>query len=360
MKINPEMVTLAREYRVMTQEELALRSGINRIKISRIEGGISVEIDEDEVKKLATTLQFPIDFFSQSEEIVGYGSSAYYYRKKADLSAADRKRIHGLINLLRIGAKKMLSAVEIEPKRSLRKLDLEDYGGSPRLAARAVRQFWQLPDGPIKNVTSLLESAGIIVISCDFKTKAMDATSVWLNDMPPLIFINQDIPGDRMRFTLCHELAHLVIHEIPHELMEDEADSFASEFLMPEMEIKPQFLHFSKIGLRDLATLKPYWKVSMGSLIERGHDLEVISDNQRRYLWVLMAKHGYKTNEPLPIEREVPKVHSNMLGFFKDELKYSLEDMANLFKLSPLEVESLYGSVFSAPKTRPPHLRVVG
>ncbi|MBK7012326.1 MAG: ImmA/IrrE family metallo-endopeptidase [Xanthomonadales bacterium] len=45
-----------------------------------------------------------------------------------------------------------------------------------------------------------------------------------------MIFINKDVPGDRWRFTLAHELAHLVMHDIPKPDMEDEADEFASEF----------------------------------------------------------------------------------------------------------------------------------
>jgi Zn-dependent peptidase ImmA (M78 family) len=48
--------------------------------------------------------------------------------------------------------------------------------------------------------------------------------------------------------------------------MENEADRFAAEFLMPAKEIGPQL---ARMSLRRAAQLKPNWKVSMASLIYR-------------------------------------------------------------------------------------------
>jgi Zn-dependent peptidase ImmA (M78 family) len=161
--------------------------------------------------------------------------------------------------------------------------------------------------------------------------------------MPPVVFINFDVPGDRWRWTLCHELAHLCMHDIPHETMEDEADAFAAEFLMPRVEMQAQFSRYARLRLQDFANFKQYWKTSMGSLIERAHDLGHLDGNQRRYLWMTMAKLGYRLKEPNPVEVEAPQTFKKIVQYFREELKYSPDDLGKLLKLNPRELESLHG-----------------
>jgi len=189
----------------------------------------------------------------------------------------------------------------------------------------------------------------------------MDATSLKLTNMPPMIFINKNIPGDRWRFTLAHELAHLVMHDTPTETMEDEADAFASEFLVPRDEVESQFSRCANIRLQDLANLKPFWKVSMGMLLMKASKLGFIDSNQNRYLWSQMAKMGYKTKEPNEIEREELNNYPNLFKYYSDVLKYSVEDMANTVFIPPLEFESLHGEGLDLPPPSPPRpsLRVV-
>lgn len=341
--INPDMVILAREFRGLTQEDLAKSLFVSQAKIARIEGGLQTDVPDDLLDGIAKELSFPREFFAQEEDRIGFGSSSYFYRKKAELTATDRKRIHGLVNILRIGLKKYINFVEIGAKRPLPLFDISEYGGSPAKVAQALRGMWKLPDGPVKNVTASMEAAGIIIVPCNFGTRAMDATSLRLAEMPPMVFINFDVPGDRWRYTLSHELAHLVMHDVPHEVMEDEADAFAAEFLMPEVEMRAQFSRYGRLRLQDFANFKQYWKTSMGALIERAHDLGFLDDNQRRYLWMTMSKLGYRTKEPNPVELETPQTFKKIVQYFKNDLKYSPDDFRKLLKLNPQELESLHG-----------------
>src|SRR5690606_10379613 len=112
-------------------------------------------------------------------------------------------------------------------------------------------------------------------------TRHMDATSIWFANSPPMIFYNSALATDRLRFTLAHELGHLVMHDVPSETQEEEADLFASEFLMPENDIRPQFRR--KLSLKVFASMKPYWKVSMAALVYKSHQLGELSDSQYRY-----------------------------------------------------------------------------
>lgn len=356
-KINPDMLVLAREFRELTQTELAAKASLSQPKITRLESGLSNELSAEEIDRLASALELPVGFLFQKEERIGYGSSAYFYRKKAKLTAADRKRIHAVVNILRINMKVLLQNVDIKPKRALPRLPLEEYGGSPANVAHALRGYWRLPEGPITNLTGIMESAGIIVIVCQFGTRAMDATSLWLAELPPLVFINADLPGDRWRYTLAHELGHLVMHDgAPYEAIEDEADAFASEFLVPETEIKAQFKMRGKLKLADFAELKPYWKVSMGMLIRQALDLGFITDIQRRYFYMNLNKNGARaTEEPIPLPREEPSNHKNLMSYYKAEMGYSQEEMMNFLgfiRSQDLELHPVSFAEQSPPRPR--------
>ncbi len=350
--VNPEMVVLAREYRNLTQEELARKITVSQGTISKIEGDFAPDRAKELIGRIAGVLQFPVEFFYQPGERLGFGSSSFYYRKRVSISAADRKRISGVVNILRLSVKRLLTAVELEPSRDLPLLHIEDFGGSPEHVARALRSAWNLPDGPIKNVTALIESAGVIVAPCDFGTSAMDATSLRLTDMPPIIFISKTIPGDRWRFTLAHELGHLVMHDLPRESMEPEADQFAAEFLMPAGELKSQFDRYARIRLQDLANLKPYWKVSMAALIMRANALGNLSESQARSLWIQMAQAGYKIKEPVPLAVERAENFEGLFQYYLKELGYSVNEIAKLLAIFPEEFSTL-GVEALSPKVRP-------
>jgi len=358
--LNNELVVLAREYRNLTQEQLARAIFISQATIAKIEGGLSTDTPKDVIERIAKALNFPVDFFFLNEERFNFGSSSYYYRKKSKISAAERKHITGLVNLIRINLKRLLDAVDIETNRELPSIDIEEYGGDASGVAKAVRAIWSLPDGPIKNITSLMESAGILIVPCDFGTRYMDATSIHLADIPSIVFINKDLPGDRWRFTLAHELAHLIMHDIPTETMEDEADAFAGEFLTPSAELRAQFKRLAKIRIQDLANMKLYWKVSMQSLLVQADNLGFINANQKRYLWSTISKLGYRLKEPNPLPAEKTQNYQNLFSYYKNELGYSIKEMAQSVKLIPSEFESLHAVCFPKPKNQPQtSLRIV-
>lgn len=328
MKINGEMVTLAREFRELTQQALAGKLGVGQSTIAKIEAGQKSDIEPGLLMKFSEALEFPMEFFTQSEELLTFGSSAYFYRKRASLTAADRKRIHSIVNLLRIGLKKMLRHIDVEPRRPLPQLDLEEYGNSPSRAAQALRGLWSMPDGPVKDLTALVESAGVIIFRCSFNTRKFDGTSLRLADMPPMIFMNADLPGDRWRFTLAHELAHLCIHTVPYEAMEDEADEFAAEFLTPADQIKPQLLLVNRWTARDIAQLKLYWRVSLHMLVKRASDLGVINSDQARSAFIALAPH--RTQEPIPIGLEMPTSLQKIVEAISDGLDFGQDGLTSM------------------------------
>ena len=206
-----------------------------------------------------------------------------------------------------------------------------------------MRALLRLPAGPIKDLTAAVEDAGVVVITHKFGSSRTDAVSEWVTGHPPLILMNADeaIGGDRYRWTLAHELAHLVLHKLPSETMEEEANRFAAEFLLPAAEIKH---HLRNVRLSNLALLKSIWKVSMGALLERAKQLKTITDTQYRYMRINFSKLHYNTREPaeLDIPLETPTLLFQLVQAHLKELAFSLEDLAKLLHLLPDECCELY------------------
>ena len=92
--INPEMFVLARKIRGVSQKELAAIVGLSQGNISKIEMGL-VRPDKKLVQKIATKLEFRIDFFELPWTI--YPAEQNLYRKKRSLNKMDGERINGQV-----------------------------------------------------------------------------------------------------------------------------------------------------------------------------------------------------------------------------------------------------------------------
>jgi Zn-dependent peptidase ImmA (M78 family)/transcriptional regulator with XRE-family HTH domain len=345
---NPQMLLLARESRGFTQSALAQECAISQGHLSKIEAGLWPPGD-DVLATLVRVLEFPPEFFFESASLFGPGVSEFFHRKRQDVSATVLKQAYARINLFLSHLSRLLRAVDIGPC-AIPRFDRQDYKTVQEIA-RAVRAAWSMPPGPVESVVATIERAGGVVLRCDFGSPRIDAISRWAPGLPPVFFVNQDIPADRQRLTLCHELGHLVLHDAPVPEMEAEANAFAGEFLMPEREIKP---YLGDVTLHRLASLKPYWRVSMAALLYRAAELNRISENSKRYLWSQMSKHGYKRREPpeLDVPEEKPTLFQEILDLHTGELGYSAEHLAGLLVLRPDHLRRDYG-VTSAPAERP-------
>jgi Zn-dependent peptidase ImmA (M78 family) len=347
-KARPQMVILARESRGLSQSALAAHMGIAQGTLSKVENGQADATDEF-VEKLSDALGYPPAFFF--DDYAARNLPISFYRKRISTKISTVRAIRARINILRLHVQKLLLSVDL-PECRVPSINLSEYGGSPERVARELRIRWHLPRGPIENLTDTLEDAGVVIVRCDFGTNEVDAISLWepADDIPPMVFVSDRIPGDRLRFSLAHETAHLMLHShlpLPSETIEAEANAFASEFLMPSSDIR-NFLN--RINLSKLAALKPHWKVSMQSLLERAWQLEQVTDRQRRYFWMQINARGYRTEEPFPIEREEPKLINELILTHIDELKYDDASLSKLVHLTLPELRSVYRG--GSPKLR--------
>lgn len=332
--VNHNMVILARESRSLTQSELALRMDVSQGWISKIEQGL-LEIPDDILQRLSEILYYPVEFFRQSGVI--YPSWSFQYRKRAAMSQKDNHKIQANINIRRLQIQRLLGAVDIDTSKLLH-LSVEEYP-SPSSIAQAIRSAWMLPRGPIVNLVKTVEDAGILVLFCDFQNHYFDGVTLITPELIPMIFVNSDIPGDRLRFTIAHELGHIIMHRFPSETMEDEANQFAAEFLLPQADILPDL---QNLTLQKLADLKRHWKVSMAAILKRAKDLEAITDRSYRTLQMNMSAKGMRTQEPIPIPKENPTLLKEILQLYYTELGYSESDLSKSLLLNFNEFQEYY------------------
>ncbi|MBI2861547.1 MAG: ImmA/IrrE family metallo-endopeptidase [Chloroflexi bacterium] len=337
---NPEMLTLARESRGISQRELASMLSVSPGWLSKVEGGIKY-LPDDRLAQIAELLDYPTSFFRMHRRVYGPGISELFHRRRRNTMPRTLDKHQAQIEIRRMHIEDLLKGVDIgEPE--IRTYDLYEFNGSPSEIARAVRATWQMPRGPVMNVTEAIEYARGIVVPMNFETPLIDATSCWPPKLPPLFFVNSLSPGDRLRFSLAHELGHIVMHQdTPNPLMEQQANEFAAEFLMPEETIRP---YLAELSLEKMATLKPYWKVSMAALLKRAMDVNMITPRHAKTLWMQLGKAGYRLREPveLDIPVEKPELLTEIMGIYAGEMDYTFSDLADLLRLHEHEVCHIY------------------
>jgi Zn-dependent peptidase ImmA (M78 family) len=266
---------------------------------------------------------------------------SWFHRKRKHLPRAVLDRIHAEIAIRIRNISKLLQSTDVTAPQIVPQIDVDDFSGSIADIARHVRERWAVPRGPIANLIDLIERAGALVVPCDFGVSEIDAVGMRLQGMPPLMFVNAGAPTDRLRFTVAHELGHLIMHSLPNQDMEEQADLFASEFLMPELEIRPQL---QRVDLTVLAVLKRVWRVSMAALLVRAKQLKVITQAKYTALWKQMSALGFRRREPgeLDLAPETPRLLDELLAFHRERLSMSLDDLLALFTLHDRDYRRLY------------------
>lgn len=343
--INNELLELARLLRQQTQKDVAKQLGISQGKLSKAEQGLQ-ELPQDVVQKLAAYYKLPINFFYRDKDtsLVGH----LYFRRKVTVSAKVIDSFIAKVRIIKMVVDDIMSSVDL-PDYTIGSYVLSDQTTVKDIADK-VRYQLGIYRGPVPNLTTLLENNGIIIVKFNFGTDKLDGLSTITNKGYKIIFLNSSMPNDRLRYSLAHELGHMIMHlDTPPkniDTTEDEANAFASQFLMPEQEIKPLLYN---LNLRELAELKRRWRVSMRSLIRRAHDLEVINNQSYRNFQMFFSKKGYNKQEPVYLPIEIPTILSNTLKLYKEELGYSDMDLMNVMTLEYDDYSELFQSSTQAP-----------
>jgi Zn-dependent peptidase ImmA (M78 family) len=312
---------------------LAKALGITPHTVLRYESGDITPPDEV-IGKIAKSLAFPTGFF-YSDEIDEPEAGAASFRSLKAMSAKERDAA------LAAGSLAFLLSDWVERQFDLPAVDLVDLAGeAPDVAARSLREAWALGERPIKNMVHLLEAKGIRVFSLAENTRTVDAFSTWRMDRP-FVFLNMMKTPERSRHDAAHELAHLVLHRHGAPLgrkAEEQADEFASSFLMPTSDVLATIPRIHTIN--QVVEAKKRWSVSALSLIHRLHRVGAMSPWQYRMFCIQATELGYRDAEPFGMAREQSVVWQKVLTALWKE-RITKKQIAEALHLPVEEVENL-------------------
>ena len=222
--------------RQLTQEQLAARAGISRLALGKIERG-AVLPRAGTLNGLAAALEVPV------------GELVTPVRPLESVRFRAKAQVHGREQILAVVSKWLDAYSWLETELNDRPEFLfraaSPSGGTPVEIARAVRPAVGLPPGePIRNISRLLEDNGVKLLLLETTRDSFFGLSVGAHDGGPAVVVNtwDRISVERWIFTAAHELGHLLLHPADYRRdatemrrePEQEADAFASEFLMPE------------------------------------------------------------------------------------------------------------------------------
>lgn len=323
LEVNPEMVAMARLATGYTQSECAKKIGISQAKLSKLEDGLTTTIDPSALQKLADVSGYPLAFFKQEGSRLSLGEG--FFRRRADVPAKVFKRMEALINIKRMEITKLVRRVDMDHKERP-SWDPDNFKNGAREVARHLRHFWSIPNGPIKDLVRIVEDAGCPVIFFDFGTPKVDGLTIYCEDGTPVILLNEKVPYVRQRSTLSHELGHIIMHRMPSAEMETQAFDFASEFMMPEMEIRPSLF---PLNLEKLARLKIKWRVSMQWILKWAKEMGALQESYYRVLMMKISAQGWRKLEPYDSEwkLEKPALLGEILEYHARDLNYSTEEL---------------------------------
>jgi Zn-dependent peptidase ImmA (M78 family) len=257
---------------------------------------------------LARALEVTEDYLLREDDVELVGVE---FRKQRLEKAKDRARVRAQI----------LSAVE-------RYLEVEDLlalssdwqapKGFPRKASRPkdaeeaaqqLRVAWKLGIDPIPSLAEFLEEKAIKIVSIPLPERVSGVkATVKKKDgaMVQAIVLNSEHPGERQRFTLSHELGHLVLDGGP--VAEEVCNRFAGAFLVPEEMLRAEMgKNRTSISIQELFSLKQLFGVSAQAIAYRSADLGIINDSLKRQIFIEFGKRGWRKDEPnrerIPKER---------------------------------------------------------
>ncbi len=336
MKTRHFQVTFARELRGITQGELSNRiKGLSQSNLSKFEKGFNT-ISDILLESIANELKFPICFFDRKINNI---SENVNFRKK-QMNKFSRSKIEYSYRLIGYIVDMMADSVDF-PDFSLKSIDLEQ-GYTVKDAALFIRKNLGLYESrlPVRNICGLLEGSGIIIIEAELDNEKFDGVSFISDKGYPIIVISKFASNDRKRFTIAHELGHLIMHSQNDFIIynfrdkEQEANDFASEFLMPSDGIYNDLLN---LKLSSLAELKRYWLTSMASIIRRSYQLKIIDSQRYKYFNIELSRKGFKKKEPIEVFIDRPTIFKDAYDIHINELGYSNDELSNAFSL-PIDV----------------------
>lgn len=303
---------------------------------------------------IAEKLNFPAHFFTRPVDERDVGT--VFYRSMAAATKAARTRAEWRLRWLQEITDYLGGSVEF-PHVNLPDFNVPadpsrvGFDDIERMADEA-RKFWAMSTGgPIGNMVNLLENQGVIVARDNLGAATLDSLSAFSDR--PYVMIGMDKGSCvRWRFDAAHELAHLLLHRnvdrrsltraADFKRIEVQAHRFAAAFLLPMAAFADEFFSASLDALR---AMKPRWRVSIGMMIKRAGDGDLISEEHEVRMQKNYSRRGWRLNEPLDdaMEPEMPRLLRSAVDLILSNGGQRGEELKQAVALTDHDIESLCG-----------------
>lgn len=364
----PGRLTMAREARALRQTELAELIEKSPATVSKYESIDKPQRPDPAIlPRLAQVLQVDTGWFFKP--LAERTETAVFYRSligELELMRNKARARLGFVETIEETLSQYVDLPEVDVPdllegrdyRTLRREDLDFY-------AAALRDHWELGDGPIEDLLLVIENAGIVVAEDEIGSVKLDGVSWWsfATGRPYMLVAQDKNVAVRRRLDAAHEMAHVVLHrhvgpedlKRDFKLIEEQAMAFAGAFLLPAETFGDDVYSHS---LEALVALKPKWKVSVGAMIKRLGHIGAISDHYERRLWQYYSYRKWRTREPLDdvIPVEQPQNLRGSIELLIEDGFISRRELLRETGLSAEDVRSLTGLPPGFFDTDPPNL----
>ena len=237
---------------------------------------------------LADALGVSVDYLVGDQEME---LEAVDFRKKASASKRDEAQVEAQVlrmleGYLQVEELLGLPSVEWDKPRDAPYPVMNDIGEADR-GARALRDHWGLGIEPIPDLVEVLEGRGVKVLSVAL-AESIDGLTAHVRrtrgDALPVIVVYGTHWVERQRFTIAHELGHIVLSVVGRKVDgEKAAHRFAGAFLMPAEALWSEVgKRRTSVGWRELFELKQLFGVSVQALTYRCKDLGIFKSGTLR------------------------------------------------------------------------------
>jgi Zn-dependent peptidase ImmA (M78 family) len=325
-----QRIERARKTSGFSLRDLAAKIGVSQTAINKYERGILTP-DSTMLIKLAKALDVKVGYFLRSTTLE---LEKPEYRKKSSISAKQLRMIEGeILDLI----ERRMELESLFPKPPVQEFMTPDNLPA-RIAsldaieevAKLVRKEWELGLNPIPELVDVLESNGIRVFQIiESGESKFDGLAAKVNGQR-IIVISTKWSGDRQRFTMAHELGHLILEgRLANDIDEERAsDRFAGAFLLPQDSIISELGEYrNRLELQELLMLKQEYGISMSGILYRAKDLGIIKQVYHKQLMIEFSKRGWRKKEPKPYPAEIPH-HFKQLVFHALAEEYISESKA--------------------------------
>jgi Zn-dependent peptidase ImmA (M78 family) len=253
----------------------------------------------DVLIKLSQALGVKMEFFFKPQ-FIEIELSEPAYRKRSTVSKKEKEAIRAQT---KGWVEKYLEVESLFPNRfktnvipqKLRTSLNQMIGIEERV--KALRKYWALGLDPIENVTEVLEDQGVKVVMLDSNSQ-VDGLSCWANGTTPVVVVNKNQNSDRLRFSLAHELGHLLLECSKSIDQEKAAYRFAGAFFVPDEVAKRELgSNRTKLSLYELQNLREKYGMSVQAWVHRAQDLEIISDSFAMQIFTSFRRQGIHKKE---------------------------------------------------------------